>query len=129
VLELAIPNHVTFLGFVNDMPQHLANMDIYLNTSISDGSPISLLEAMAMKKAIVTTNVGGIPEWITHARSGLMYPARDVEFLSIGILSLYDPFIRKICGKNARADLLLKGGDFKKNMEAMERDYETLHNA
>jgi glycosyltransferase involved in cell wall biosynthesis len=123
IREYAIPNDVTFLGFVEDMPKRLADMDIYLNTSISDGSPISLLEAMAMKKPIVTTNAGGIPEWVST-------PCRIHDFtcLAKGILAFTDPGARQFVGNRMRTDLLLKGGDFKKNMETMERDYETLHN-
>jgi glycosyltransferase involved in cell wall biosynthesis len=121
ILELTIPNDVTFLGFVEDMPKRLADMDIYLNSSISDGSPISLLEAMAMKKPIVTTNAGGIPEWVSTPCK-----IRDFTCLAKGILEFVEPGARQFVGNRMRADLILKGGDFKKNMEAMERDYELL---
>ncbi|MHC1576171.1 MAG: glycosyltransferase, partial [Methanosarcinaceae archaeon] len=59
--ELDICEYVTFVGWTEykDMPNYLHDCDIYVSTAVSDGTPVSVLEAMACQKLCIVTDVGG----------------------------------------------------------------------
>jgi glycosyltransferase involved in cell wall biosynthesis len=54
----------------------MASAEIYISTSVDEGLPTSLIEAMALKRAIITTDVGGVPEIIKDGVNGLLTPPR-----------------------------------------------------
>ena len=60
--ELEIADRVRFLGARSDVPEVLAALDVFTLTSIYEGSPFALLEAMAMGLPVVATHVGAVPE-------------------------------------------------------------------
>ena len=66
VQELGLEGLVTIPGGVDprDVPLYLDENDIFLNTSTIDNAPVSLIEAMASGLAVVSTNVGGIPDLV-----------------------------------------------------------------
>ena len=57
----------------------MASAEIYISTSVDEGLPTSLIEAMALKKAVITTGVGGVPEIIIDGVNGLLTPPRSPE--------------------------------------------------
>ncbi len=61
-----------FTSWRTDMDRVFAGLDIVLLTSLNEGTPVSLMEAMAAGKPIVSTNVGGVPELIKDGRTGLL---------------------------------------------------------
>jgi glycosyltransferase involved in cell wall biosynthesis len=76
--------------------------DIFIIPSRTEGLPVALLEAMLLKKAIVASKVGGIPEVIENQKSGLLCSADDVEAFKNAILLLVkDPVFRITLGQNA----------------------------
>lgn len=79
--ELAIEEAVYFTGFVSDIAEHLQAIDIFLLTSFSEGTSMTLLEAMSMGKAIIATAVGGNVEVIDDEFSGILVPSGDVDAL------------------------------------------------
>ena len=87
-IQLGINKHVKFLGPRLDIPEILAILDIYVLPSIWEGMPLVILEAMAAKKPIVATKVGGIPEAVIHNHSGLLVPPKDPEALANAILKI-----------------------------------------
>lgn len=66
-----------FVGHVEDMPSFYRSIDIYINTSVHEGIPMSLLEAMSHGVPVVAPDVGGIGEMITHGRDGCLVKKRD----------------------------------------------------
>ncbi len=66
----------------------LDNLDIYVCSSIKEGFPYSILEAMAAGLPIVSTNVGGIPEAITNGKEGLLVPPKNPQALATAIKKL-----------------------------------------
>lgn len=80
--ELQLEHHVVLAGSRNDVPELLNAADMFLMTSISEGIPLTLIEAMAAGIPIVSTNVGGIPEMIEHEVSGYLHAAKDVQGLA-----------------------------------------------
>lgn len=94
---------VDFAGHCNNIPQILAALDVFVLPSLKEACPISLLEAMAMEKAIVATRVGGIPEQIVDGEHGWLVPPGDPEALADAIDdALSSPDERTRRGKAAR---------------------------
>ncbi len=83
-----LKKNVIFLWMRHDIPQLLSVMDIFVLCSMSEGLPITLLEAMAAGKPIVATHVGGIPEVIEHNINGLLIPSDNIEALLDAIIEL-----------------------------------------
>ncbi len=83
--ELGVSERFRFLGVRNDVRDLLCLFDIFTLASASEGLPYVILEAMCMKRAIVTTDVGGIPEALEHENNGLLVKPGDVAQLAGGI--------------------------------------------
>lgn len=86
--ELEIYKNVVFCGRREDIPEIMKIIDIYVLSSISEGTSVSLLEAMAAKKPVVATNVGGNPKVIQDGISGILVPPQNPEILAEKIISL-----------------------------------------
>lgn len=120
-----LQDHVRFLGFRPDVTDLLATFDIFVLPSVSEGLPLSLLEAMAMAKPVVASAVGGIPEVVLPGRTGLLVPPADPRALAEAILSLLDnaPLAKQI-GQQARDHV---AGHF--TLARMLERYQTLYRA
>jgi len=102
--ELGIGANVKFLGFRDDVPSLLRAMDVFVLPSLSEGLPLSILEALALQKAVVATNVGGIPEIVQNGVTGFLVPPKDLEALAEKIiLLLRDPQKAADIGRAGRA--------------------------
>lgn len=76
--KLDIEDKVHFLGFRTDIYNLLVESDLFLLTSDMEGLPITLLESMATKTAVVVTDVGGMPEIVQVAKNGYVVPVDDI---------------------------------------------------
>ena len=81
---------VQWLGHVDDMPALLRSVDIVALPSYREGLPKGLIEAAASGCALVTTNVPGCREVVTHDVDGLLVPVRDGDALAKAIARLQD---------------------------------------
>jgi glycosyltransferase involved in cell wall biosynthesis len=99
-------NRVRWLGWMDAQPvdEVLAKTDIVVLPSLSEGLPVTLLEALVHGRAIVATRVGGIPEVITDDVDGVLVPPGDPDVLAQAIAALAaDPARRQRLGSAARA--------------------------
>lgn len=96
--ELDLNGNVIMTGQRDDIAEILAALDISLFTSIWEGTPLAIIEAMLMSKAIIATKVGGIPELIEDGVSGLLVSPFDREMLFQAIVRLINEpkFARRI---------------------------------
>lgn len=78
-LSLGLEKEVSFLGFREDVYSLLSQSDLFLLTSTMEGLPITLLEAMAARTPVITTDVGGMTEVIRLAQNGYTLPIEDIE--------------------------------------------------
>jgi glycosyltransferase involved in cell wall biosynthesis len=121
--DLGIAEDITFTGFQADVNRFLANFDIFVLSSIREGIPVSMLEAMAMSVSVVATRVGGIPEVIEHNVDGLLVDSENTEMLSQALRRLVeDGLLRKRIGEAGRKKVTRL---FSK--EAICRQYENLY--
>jgi len=86
--SLEIEDNVIFLGRRDDVAGILAVSDFFVLSSIAEGTPISILEAMAMGKPIIATDVGAIDEQVIHGRNGFLVPPASWEELGDRIIEL-----------------------------------------
>lgn len=78
-------NHVTFTGFRSDIPNLLSLIDLFVLPSYREGLPRSILEAMAMRLPVVTTDIRGCREAVIDQKTGLIVPPKNSETLAIAI--------------------------------------------
>jgi glycosyltransferase involved in cell wall biosynthesis len=88
--ELDIMSKVSFLGDRLDVPQLLAQSQIFVLSTHYEGLPISILEAMRAGLPIIATNVNGIPEQVVDGKNGLLVERQDVDGLAQAITNLVD---------------------------------------
>ena len=86
--RLGIGKNVIFTGFRKDIPEIISALDFLVLPSVCEGLGLSIMEGMAMKKPVLATRVGGIPEIITSGIDGLLVPPADVPALAAGIQQL-----------------------------------------
>lgn len=86
--SLGIEKHVIFTGGRNDVEKLYSAMDIFVLPSLNEGLPMSLLEAMASQKPVISTGVGAISHVIDHGKNGLLVKVGDVADLAAAIESL-----------------------------------------
>ena len=82
VRKRGLSDVVRFLGSRRDVPRLLAAADTFLLSSISEGIPLTIIEAMASEVPIVSTDVGGIPYLLEHERDALLVPPGDDEAMA-----------------------------------------------
>ena len=83
--QLGLGDRVRFLGWRLDLHRVYVDLDVVVLASRNEGSPVSLIEAMAAARPVVATRVGGVPDIVKHGRQGLLVPADDVEALASAI--------------------------------------------
>jgi len=88
VSELGISSNVRFLGIRRDVPSLLALVDIVVLSSKREGCPNAIMEAMAARKPVVATDVGGVSELVVNGETGLVVSPQNPERLAQGILFL-----------------------------------------
>ena len=108
------------------VPADLQSSDIFVTTSRSDGTPVSLLEAMSAGLPCIASAVGGIPEWIEDGENGYLIPSDDPGAFADRLLHLAaDPALRARLGKKARETVVARG-DWWHLMQEAEKDYARL---
>ncbi|MDP3563859.1 MAG: glycosyltransferase family 4 protein, partial [Methanoregula sp.] len=110
----------------SEVPQDYQRAHIFVTTSISDGTPVSLLEAMASGLPCIATTVGGIPEWVEDKKTGLLIQPEAPDQVAQAILTLAaDPALRSHMGSAAR-EVIIRNGQWKNLMAQAEKDYLAL---
>lgn len=79
---------VVFTGLRDDVPAVTAALDVAVLPSYREAQGLAILEAMALRRPVVATKVGGVPEMIENGRTGLLVPPRDATALATAIVRL-----------------------------------------
>jgi len=78
-------------------------------SSLNEGTPVSLIEAMAAGKAVVATKVGGVADLVENGKTGLLVPSKDSDALASAVLCLLnDNNLRRCMGEKARVSVRSK---------------------
>lgn len=103
-LNQGINEKVLFLGWRSDVAEIISTFDVFVLPSLNEGMGRVLVEAMAIGKPIVASDVGGIPDLIIHGKNGFLVPPADSEALAMAIMELYrNPTLRINMGQQGKA--------------------------
>ena len=101
--ELGLEEKVQFLGFIDDAADFLANIDIFLSSSISEGLPLSAIQAMVSALPMVATRCGGYEGLITDRENGVLTDVGNPNAIAEAIeMVVTAPELQKTLSKNAR---------------------------
>jgi len=101
--SLGIERNAMFVGFRNDMPHILRELDVLVHPAIMEGLGVAILQAMAAEVPVVATAAGGMPEAVQDGVNGILVPPRDVEALGDAVIRLLAaPELRRAMGAAGR---------------------------
>lgn len=101
--ELGISHAVHFTGWMKDMRTVYPDVDILVQSSVNEGTPVSVIEAMASGCCVVATRAGGTVDVVLEGENGLLVQVGDAEALARGILRVVgNPALRQQLGERAR---------------------------
>ncbi|WPL17636.1 Putative glycosyltransferase EpsD [Thiorhodovibrio winogradskyi] len=121
--QLEIGERVFFSGYISNPVNHLGAMDVFLLSSLSEGTSMTLLEAMSLGKPCIVTDSGGNPEIIVHEDNGLVTSNNDEAAFAVAMEALLaDPAKSAFYSRQAKER-------FTKNfvVENMVKQYFTLY--
>jgi glycosyltransferase involved in cell wall biosynthesis len=105
--DLGLARACLFLGYQEDVAPWYAVCDAVMLTSASEGTPVTIIEALAAGRAVVTTRVGGVPDVVDDGETGFLVPAGDIEALARRLdLLARDPELRAAMGRIGRERML-----------------------
>ncbi len=108
IRKFDLEKELILTGWRSDIPRILSGIDIFVLTSLWEGLPISVLEAMASSKPVVSTNTGGVAEVVVEGKSGFLVPPKDMNKMSERLIVLLkDKNMRESMGQNAADSLHL----------------------
>lgn len=111
VADLGLGEHVHLAGPVSsaEVARRLAGSDVLLHSSVDEGLPTVVLEAMACGVPVVATDCGGVSEALTDGVEGRVVPPRDPDALADAVLELWEsPALRARMGQAGRATAMAR---------------------
>lgn len=133
VCNLSLRNHVTFSGWIakEDMPKMYQSADIFVLPSLDEGMPNAVLEAMASKLPVITTNILKDDALIIDGHNGFLVPSKNVSILSEKIsLLLKDTKLRTEMGQRSFQIVRSKykwkdvSNEYYKHLISIRKNYE-----
>ncbi len=106
-VDTGVEKHVHFLGFRRDLPEIYADLDVVVLSSLNEGLPVTLIEAMAAATPVVAAQVGGVGDLIAHEKTGFLVPPKDCRALADGICRILEltPQQREAMGAAGRTSV------------------------
>ena len=88
--------YISYIGMCNNIPQLLANSNLFICSSVTEAGPITIYEAMSMKLPVVTTDVGASRQIIENFKNGVIVPTKNsLELYIASDKILNDNFLSK----------------------------------
>jgi glycosyltransferase involved in cell wall biosynthesis len=102
--ELGVADAIQFVGWTQDIPGFLKQIDILAMPSLWEAFGLSAAEAMAAEKPVIASSVEGLPEVVEDGLTGMLVPPADPAALARGIIALAaDSTLRRAMGRHGRA--------------------------
>lgn len=109
--SLGVAHVVRAVGWKRDLTTVYQAIDVGILSSLNEGTPVALIEAMAAARPVLSTRVGGVSDLVRPGVTGLLVEGGDVDGLANGIVRLAtDAHLRRGMGDAARADVLVRYG-------------------
>lgn len=104
VREMAMADRIFFLGWRRDLARVYGGLDVLALSSLNEGTPVAIIEAMAARRAVVATRVGGVPDVIEDGRTGLLVEPNNPDHLAAALRRVIeDDDLRAQLGAAAQA--------------------------
>ena len=87
-IELGLERHVSFVGFQREISPWYSAMDAFALPSLTEGTPVALLEAMAHGLPVIASAVGGVPSVVSHDSEGLLVSPANADALAAAMLAI-----------------------------------------
>lgn len=124
--KLGLDERVQFLGFIDDAADFLANIDLFLSSSTSEGLPLSAIQAMVTALPIVATRCGGYEGLITDQENGVLVEIENPQAIADAIeMVAADPELQKTLSEKAR-NHAVSTFDIQVMLDAYEQIYSRL---
>jgi glycosyltransferase involved in cell wall biosynthesis len=127
--ELGIAEATRFVGAREDVPALLKLMDVFVLSSLSEGAPNAIMEAMAAGVPVVATRVGGVPELVADGSTGILVEPRDPVALADAIADLLDDRTRAILMGRSGQSVARERFDIGAAVDEVEQALWALHEA
>ncbi len=119
VEALGLCDSVTFTGWLRDVAPVYADLDALVISSLNEGTPVSVIEALAARCPVVATAVGGLPDLLDQGKLGALVPSDDADALAAALLDLLE---QPSDGAQASALMLDRYG-----IERLVKDLDSLY--
>ncbi len=126
IVELGLQSRVKLAGWQSDVKSYFEAMDLFALSSLREGLPNVLLEAMALEVPCVATRIAGIPKLITDAIDGSLIEPGDLDSLTTGLKTLVLSPGKRAEFAHAARNTILNRYSFAKRIEAMAAAYDRL---
>jgi glycosyltransferase involved in cell wall biosynthesis len=104
--ELRVQDFVHFLGERDDVLSWMSRFDVFVLPSLQEALPYVILEAGALAKPVIASEVGGIRELVKNGETGLLVPPGDIDALADALVRLAeDPDLARDLGRRLRLSL------------------------
>jgi glycosyltransferase involved in cell wall biosynthesis len=124
--SLGLTDSVNWLGYYPDIPRLLSAIDIYIQPSVNEGLSLSILEAMAAEKPVISTQVGSASEILQNGISGVLIPPGSAAEIEKALTQMIEqPDERRRLAMNAR-EFVLKEYNLQKMVDCYYRIYQQL---
>jgi len=118
--RVLLPGHVSY----TELPRYYHSADLYVAATHSDGTSISLLEAMACGRPVLVSDIPGNREWVTPGENGWLFPEGDADALAQAILKAVEERERLPEMGRAARRLAEQRADWKKNFPQLFDAYQ-----
>ncbi len=125
---LGVAENTHFTGWRSDIVNVLAGLDVAVSASLEESACYAIVEALLMRRGVVATNIGGLPDTVRHGETGMLVPPGDQRALASAVLALLaDPELRQQMGSRGR-EHCLRRFDIAATVAEVEAIYRTgLH--
>lgn len=127
-LELSFQNQkpIVFTGWVKNVDWAYSGLDIIALSSFNEGTPVSLIEAQAANKPIVSTAVGGIQDVVIEGETALLSPSQDVDAFAQNLIKIVEDDSMRINMSQNSSEHAMKKFNFRRLVNDMENLYRQL---
>jgi glycosyltransferase involved in cell wall biosynthesis len=121
--ELGLDGKATFFGWRRDLAVVYGDLDVVVNASLNEGTPVALIEALAAAKPVVATRVGGTPDLLGEGERGRLVPAGNPESLARAVLEAIEGSEAARCRAQAGREYVLR----RHSSDRLVRDVDALY--
>ncbi len=127
IKNLGLEHVIILLGFNNDARSAIGGLDIFVLPSLKEGLPYAIMEAMTVGLPVIASNVGGIPDLVSHNETGMLVPPKNPKALAEAIRLLAQNRERRMTFGKRAGDIVRTKFPLHAMLEKTQQLYETAY--